>query len=134
MNDELRDRTDETLQTNSFLASILWSIDQGIVVVDRQLRVSTWSHGATELWGLREDEVAGEHFLNLDFGLDVAQLRDPIRNVLAGQAQPPVQLEAHNRRGQAIVCEICFAQFRTHLDDVQGVILVMSSVGAGHEV
>jgi two-component system CheB/CheR fusion protein len=126
MNDELRDRTDEALQANSFLGSILWSIEQGIVVLDRQLRVSTWSHAASELWGIRGDEAQGEHFLNLDFGLPVADLRDPIRNVLAGLEQTPVRLEGHNRRGQAVVCDIVLAQLKTHLDEVEGVIMVMT--------
>jgi two-component system CheB/CheR fusion protein len=127
MNDELRDRTDEALQANSFLGSVLWSIESGIVVVDRQLKVITWSSAATELWGLREEEVRGEHFLNLDFGLPVSGLRDPIRDVLRGESVAPIRLEGHNRRGQPIVCEISFTQLRTHLDEVTGVILVMSA-------
>ena len=128
MNDELRDRTDEALTANSFLGSVLWSIDSGIVVVDRQLRVTTWSAAASELWGLREDEVRGEHFLNLDFGLDAAQLREPIRSVLRGEPVEPLRIAGHNRRGHPIVCEIAFTQLRTHLDEVTGVILVMSPV------
>src|SRR5574337_707657 len=39
MNDELRERTDETLQANAFLGSVLSSIQQGVVVVDRTLRI-----------------------------------------------------------------------------------------------
>src|SRR5262249_54284034 len=114
------------LQANSFLGSVLWSIESGIVVVDRQLKVTTWSAAATELWGLRESEVQGEHFLNLDFGLPVAELRDPMRDALRGETVQPLRLSGHNRRGQPIVCDIAFTQLRTHLDEVTGVILVMS--------
>ena len=59
MNDELRDRTDETLQANSFLGSVLSSIQQGVVVVDRTLRIVVWSRRATDLWGLRDDVGRG---------------------------------------------------------------------------
>jgi two-component system CheB/CheR fusion protein len=131
MNDELRDRTDEALQANSFLGSVLWSIESGIVVVDEQLEVTTWSAAATELWGLRQSEVEGEHFLNLDIGLPVAELRDPIRDVLRGESVAPLRMSGHNRRGQPITCEIAFTQLRTHLDEVRGVILVMSPVASG---
>jgi two-component system CheB/CheR fusion protein len=127
MNDELRDRTDEALHANSFLGSILWSVEQAVVVVDPQLRVTKWSRAATELWGLREDEVEGEHLLNLDIGVPVADLREPIRGVLAGADQPPVTLDGHDRRGNPIRCEVRFAQLRSHLEEVQGVILVMTA-------
>jgi two-component system CheB/CheR fusion protein len=127
MNDELRERTDEALLASSFLGSILWSIQQAVVVVDTQLRVTAWSNAATELWGLREAEVEGEHLLNLNIGLPVGELRDPLRNALAGNAQSPVKLEGHNRRGQSIVCEISFAQLRDHLDEEKGLILVMAA-------
>jgi two-component system CheB/CheR fusion protein len=127
MNDELRDRTDEALHANSFLSSILSSVEQAVIVVDPELRILKWSHAADELWGLREDEVEGLHLLNLDIGVPVAELRDPIRQVLAGTPQEPVLLEGHNRRGQPVRCEVTLTQLRSHLDDLQGVILVMTT-------
>jgi two-component system CheB/CheR fusion protein len=127
MNDELRDRTDEALHANAFLNSILWSIEQAVIVVDTQLRVTAWSTAATELWGLRESEVDGEHFLNLNIGLPVGELRDPLRNALSGNRQEPVTLSGHNRRGQSIDCEITFAQLRDHREEGRGVILVMAA-------
>ena len=127
MNDELRERTDEALHANAFLGSILWSIEQAVVVIDTQLRVTAWSNAATELWGLRENEVDGEHFLNLNIGLPVGELRDPLRNALSGNKQASIALTGHNRRGQAIECEISFAQLRSHLGEAQGVILMMSA-------
>ena len=126
MNDELRDRTDEALHANAFLSSILSSVEQAVIVVDSNLHVTKWSQAASELWGLREDEVDGEHLLNLDIGVPVGELNEPIRRVLAGEAQEPVRLQGHNRRGQAVRCEASFTQLRSHLDDLQGVILVLT--------
>jgi two-component system CheB/CheR fusion protein len=83
-NDELRERTDETLRANSFLASVLSSIHQAVVVVDRDMQILAWSRLATELLGLLNDEVEGDHLLSLDIGLPVDKLRAPLRRVLAG--------------------------------------------------
>lgn len=127
MNDELRDRTDEALHANAFLASILWSIDQAVVVLDTQMRVTAWSAAATELWGLRDVEVDGEYFLNLNIGLPVGDLRDPLRFALGGKQPAPVTLTGHNRRGQPIECEISFAELRDSLNAGKGVILVMNA-------
>ena len=130
MNDELRDRTDEALHANSFMSSILSSVAQA-VVVDPQLRITKWSHAASELWGLREHEVEGHNLLNLDIGIPVAELREPVWGTLAGRDADPVVLEGRDRRGRPVRCEVSFAQLRSHLDEVEGAILVMAAEEAG---
>jgi two-component system, chemotaxis family, CheB/CheR fusion protein len=130
MNDELRERTDEALHANSFLSSILSSVAQAVVVVDAQLRVTKWSHAATDLWGLREDEVEGENVLNLDIGVPVGELREPVWGILAGRDEEPVVLEGHDRRGRPVRCEVSFAQLRSHLGEIHGAILVMAAAEA----
>ena len=95
MNDELRERTDEALRSSVYLGAVLSSIPQTVVVVDRKLLVTAWSANAAELWGLREDEVLGEHVLDLDLGVKFHELREPIRadagrrGARSGRAQGP---------------------------------------------
>ena len=133
MNDELRDRTDETLHANSFLGSVLGSIHQGVVVVDRELRILAWSRPAANLWGLRDDEVEGEHLLNLDIGIPVLRLRDPIRSVLAGSAADLIELDGHDRRGKPVHVRIAFAPLQNRPDGEQpdGAILLVSAERSG---
>jgi two-component system, chemotaxis family, CheB/CheR fusion protein len=133
MNDELRERTDETLQANTFLGSVLSSIQQGVIVVDKTLRVVAWSRRATDLWGLRDDEVEGEHLLNLDIGLPVQRLRDPIRRILGGEAADILELEGHDRRGKPVSVRIAFAplQNRPGADGPDGAILLVSAERSG---
>jgi two-component system CheB/CheR fusion protein len=129
MNDELRERSDETLQANTFLGSVLSSIQQGVVVVDRTLRVVAWSRRAADLWGLRDDEVEGEHVLNLDIGIPVQRLRDPVRRVLAGSTAEELELDGHDRRGKPVRVRIAFAPLRNRPDaeEPDGAILLISS-------
>jgi two-component system CheB/CheR fusion protein len=126
-NDELRDRTDEALHVNAFVTSVLKNIPQAVIVVDRQMHVSSWSENAADAWGLREGEVRGANFLNLDIGLPVAALRDPIRTTLAGADHEPVTLPGHNRRGQPVVCTVAFAQLRASDGSVLGAILLVDA-------
>ena len=131
MNDELRERTDEALRANSFLGSVLAGIHQSVVVVDKQLRVTAWSRAAAELWGLRADEVQGEHLLNLDIGIPVDRLHDSLRAVLAGEEPPSIELDGHNRRGQPVHVVVSFAQLQTHNQEPDGVIVAMSAKRSG---
>jgi two-component system CheB/CheR fusion protein len=133
MNDELRERTDETLQANSFLGAVLSGIQQGVVVVDRTLRIVAWSRRATELWGLRDDEVEGEHLLNLDIGIPVQRLRVPIHHILAGSDADDLELDGHDRRGKPVRVRIAFAplQNRPAAEEPDGAILLVSAERAG---
>jgi two-component system CheB/CheR fusion protein len=133
MNDELRERTDETLRANSFIGSVLASIQQAVVVVDRTLQIIAWNRRASELWGLRDDEAEGAHLLNLDIGIPVARLRDPIRQVLAGDQPEQLLVEGHDRRGKAARFSVSFAPLRAQIDgaELDGAILLVDAERVG---
>jgi two-component system CheB/CheR fusion protein len=127
INDELQQRTDELNDTNAYLEGILGSLSAAVVTLDRELGVRGWNQGARDLWGLIEDEVHGKHFLNLDIGLPVEQLRAPIRKVLAGEGQQQFVLPAVNRRGRHIQARITVTPLGAD-DEIRGAILMMEEV------
>ena len=98
----------------------------GVVVVDKDLRVQTWNRKAEDLWGIRFDEVQGQHFMNLDISLDVGQLKQPIRACLAGESDgQEVVHDTVNRRGKRILCKITLVPLQSRMDGTQGAILMM---------
>jgi two-component system, chemotaxis family, CheB/CheR fusion protein len=102
-NEQLRARTDELNQVNAFNEAILTSLNDAVIGVDPDLRVTMWNRRAEDMWGLRAAEVKGKHLLNLDIGLPVHQLHAPIRAIFNGEAEmQEVMLPATNRRGKAI--------------------------------
>ena len=127
INDELRRRSDELNDVNDFMEAVLGSLSGGVVVLDTELRVEVWNEKATDLWGVRDEEVRGMHFMMLDIGLPVQALAKPIRACLSGEAESEVlSLEAINRRGKPITCEVtCTPMRRANGDDVRGVIVLM---------
>src|SRR5262245_62643373 len=42
------------------------------------------------------------HLLNLDIGIPVQRLRDPIRRVLGGSQGEEIELDGHDRRGKPV--------------------------------
>jgi two-component system CheB/CheR fusion protein len=127
INDELRQRTTELNEINNFLEAILRSLNSAVVVVDRDVRIQVWNRYAQELWGLRPDEVEGEHLMNLDIGLPVERLHQPIRAGLAGEAPQPIAMPAVNRRGRAIDCVVRVTPLVGTDDEIIGVILLMDA-------
>jgi two-component system, chemotaxis family, CheB/CheR fusion protein len=126
INDMINLRTAELNAANAFLQSVLASLDAGVVVVDREQVVTAWNDGAAELWGVRAEEVRGHHFMNVDIGLPVEQLRQPIRDILAGASTANLTLPATNRRGRAVECAVTVTPLLNSADgDVHGAIIFM---------
>jgi two-component system CheB/CheR fusion protein len=128
-NTELRVRSDELNTANAFLHSILTGLEVTVIVVDPKLQVLAWNHRAEDLWGLRAGEVQGRHLMNLDIGLPVEQLRQPIRAVLAGETErAELTLDCRNRRGRAVRCPIRCTQLTGANGETLGAILLMEEV------
>ena len=129
VNDEPQRRSEDLNQTNYSLESILASLKSGVVVLDRDLRVQIWNHKTEDYWGVSAHETIGQHFLNLDIGLPVEQLRLCIRNCLQGISDPAneVTLTAVDRRGRSLQCQVSCTPLMGDEQDVQGVILLMEA-------
>ncbi|MHB1006299.1 MAG: CheR family methyltransferase [Chloroflexota bacterium] len=132
MNVELQGRTDDLNRATSFRDSILASLGVGVAVLDRELRVEVWNRKAADLWGLREDEVVGQYFYNLDIGLPVDQLRTTIRACLLGDGERQVvSVPAIDRRGRSGPCRVVCGPLIGAGREVQGVILLMEASDDG---
>ena len=125
INDELSKRTGELDEVNAYLESILSSFRGGVAVLDQELRVRVWNHLSEDLWGLRPDEAQGQHFLNLDIGLPVGDLRDMLQKALAGtDGTMDRLLGAVNRRGRAINVRVACSSLRGTHGEVRGVFVL----------
>ena len=126
MNEELRQRSDELNQVNTFLESILTSLRAGVVVLSRDLQILIWNRKAEDMWGLRFDEVFSKQLISLDIGLPIEPLIQPLRAIITGESENyEVVLNAINRRGRAIGCEVICTPLQTSGSHIQGVILLM---------
>ena len=132
-NEALRDRQDEVERLNRFMAAVLGSMNSGVAVVDGDMQILAWNTRAEDLWGVRTDEAVGEHLMNLDIGLPVEQLRQPIRSSLASDNGSPavLTLDAVNRPGRALQVQVTLTHIRDHGEAAPAAMLVMDVVENG---
>jgi len=85
-----------------------------------------WNRRAEDLWGVRADEAVGAPFLSLDIGLPVAELGQPIREVMSGQ-RPGIETTttATTRKGRSIKCRVSVTPLTVAQGGAPGVILLM---------
>jgi two-component system CheB/CheR fusion protein len=126
INDELGLRTAELHQLNAFLESIWAGLGGAVVVLDSDLRVLVWNHGSEDLWGVRQEEVQGQHFLNLDIGLPVDQVQSALRQAMSsGDGARSMIVDATNRRGRPLRCRVTCSPLVDSDKGVRGVIVVV---------
>jgi two-component system CheB/CheR fusion protein len=131
-NEELRERTTEISSLNHFMESILGSLGAAVVVINRDMIVQVWNRQAEDLWGLREDEVLGEHFLNLDSGLPTDRLKTVVREVIfEGSPRGELVLDAVNRRGRRVELRVSATPLLAGNDEPSGALLLMEQQDAG---
>ncbi|HEY2766232.1 MAG TPA: CheR family methyltransferase [Pseudonocardiaceae bacterium] len=135
INDELRDRTADLDEANEFLEAILTSLQAGVTVIGQDMTIQVWNRRAEDLWGLRQDEAVGQHFLNLDIGLPTDQLRPIIRQTLGGDDGPhELQVKAVNRRGRTINVRVLCTPLHSARPDARGALLVIEQQQDGYHV
>ena len=126
INDELAQRTTELNQLTAFLESIWAGLGGAVAVLDPDLKVLVWNRGSEDLWGVRQEEVQGQQFLNLDIGLPLDKVRPALRASMSGDdGTQTVLVEATNRRGKRINVRVSCSPLVGDHQDIHGVILVV---------
>ncbi|WP_139558729.1 PAS domain S-box protein [Methylotetracoccus oryzae] len=81
LNEELRHKSLELSQTNTTLGNIQNSINAGLVVVDREGRITRFNAMAVRIFGMVEGDI-GQHICGVPCHLDLPHLRDRIEEVI----------------------------------------------------
>lgn len=130
INEALRDRSVELDRAQTFLDSLVNSVNHGLVVVDREMRVVVWNRGCEELWGLRADETTGAPLASLDIGLPLAEVKPLIGKAFVdSDTTGEVVVDAVNRRGRHTRVRVTCTAFRAAEGTVNGALLLMEVLG-----
>ncbi|CAN5379207.1 PAS domain S-box protein [soil metagenome] len=129
MNEELRERSTDLNRANAFFESILACLQDAVIVLDRDSVVLAWNQPSEDLWGLCAQEVQGKHLMNLDIGLPLGQFREPIRACFEGGESQKIAVDAVNRQGKPVRCNLMFAPLLGHEGEQSGVIILTDCNG-----
>ncbi|MBD0860374.1 PAS domain S-box protein [Gordonia sp. zg691] len=137
INSTLGERTVELSDAREFFDSIINSAEIGIIVVDRDMRITVWNLASEEMWGVSAAETTGQPLLGLDIGLPTEDLRPMVGNAFVDPSYTDSrELDAINRRGRTVRIRIRCSPFRSRNHAIRGAMLVVESVesveAAGH--
>jgi two-component system CheB/CheR fusion protein len=131
-NETLRDRQDEVERLNRFMGAVLGGMSAGITVIDQDMKVLAWNSRSEDLWGLRADEVLGEHLFNLDVGLPVEHLRQPLLRQFNDSPEAPqtLELDAVDRRGRSLRARVTINLIQEDGSEPPAAMLVVDVLSA----
>ncbi len=124
INAEQRELTNELNSANSFLNATLACMSSAVIVLDLSYKILVWNPRAEDMWGLRQDEVTGQPLFNLDIGLPVLELKDPLM-ALDDRDRKQLSFDARNRRGKTVKCEVTLSKLLDPKKHFEGYILLM---------
>ena len=129
INETLRERSLELDDAKKFLDSLINSVQLGMVVVDREMRVVVWNRGCEDLWGLRAEETTGTSLTGLDIGLPMETLRPLIGSAFVDpDSLGETLVDAVNRRGRPARVRVTCTAFRSSEGVVSGALLLMEVI------
>jgi two-component system CheB/CheR fusion protein len=130
VNQELRKRGADLTRSNVFLSGILRTVPLGVVVMNDDLHVELWNDVAADMWGVRQTEVKGKHFLGLEIGLPVQQLRQPLLQLRhAPDTVSETIIQATNRHGRPMKVRVLCSSVGGAAAGGHGEILLMQESG-----
>jgi two-component system CheB/CheR fusion protein len=90
LNQQLRIRSDELERLNTDLENIQSSLSQGMVIVDRQLRVTRFSPLAVRVFGLVDSDI-GQPLIGVPTTVPLPDLRDALVAVVHGEERRSIE-------------------------------------------
>jgi len=132
MNDDMRQRSSELNRALLMTDGVLSSLEMAVIVVDRAMRVLSWNERASEMWGLTAAEVDSRVLTDLDVGLPVAELEEPIARCLRGDGSR-LTVQATNRRGRSLTCTVSCSPLVDRDGVLQGVVLIIEATNGSED-
>ncbi|SNQ62830.1 CheR family methyltransferase [Candidatus Methanoperedens nitratireducens] len=83
-NEELRSTAEQLNSINMYNKTIVQSMNQSLIVLNRNGIITTWNPAAELLWGLKEEDTVGKSIFSFspELGIKVEVLRQKIRQVV----------------------------------------------------
>jgi two-component system CheB/CheR fusion protein len=125
INDTMHEQGIELDDVKRFLASLVNSVHQGLLIVDRETNVVAWNTGCEELWGLRSAEVIGQPLASLDIGLPMTQVKPLLGEAFVdSDVTGEAVIDAVNRRGKPARIRVTCQSFVSN-NSITGALLLL---------
>lgn len=122
LNQQLRSRSDELEHLNTDLENIQSSLNQGMVIVDRELRITRFSPLAVRVFGLVDSDI-GQPLIGVPTTVPLPDLREALLVVISGEERRSLEATSEEVSYLAQVMP-----YRDRLGQCLGAIITLTDV------
>ncbi|MCZ3374300.1 MULTISPECIES: sensor histidine kinase [Methanobacterium] len=127
-NYNLEDQIEERMAEVKRLANIVESSDDAIIGMDLNFRISSWNHGAVEMYGYSSGEIIGKHiFILMEPEEQVNNLR-LIERAKNGESIEHVELECLKKDGSHFYLSITFSPIKNDKGNIVGISSISKDI------
>ncbi len=127
--EELARLADETLVRETFIRNVVESIRDGIVVLDREGRISDWNHAMEERYGISAGDVRGMPVLVVFPTLKAERFEEVLPRILRENKDVALEgFEYETRDRRRVTVNIKGSPLRTPTGEVIGAVLTLEDV------
>jgi two-component system CheB/CheR fusion protein len=123
LNEELADRNQELAEVNNDLMNLLAAIDVAVIMLDSQLRIRRFNHGAQKVLGLAGNDV-GRPLRDLKAALVMEGLEPLIAGVIDDLEVR--ELEVQDRHGGTYLMRV--RPYKTSDNRIEGAVMVLLDI------
>jgi len=125
LNNELESRTAELNRVDGRHQSIINSLEQGVVVLDRDNVIRIWNRAAERMWGFQAEHALGHDFFSLP-NSTISQLpRAPFARILNGALHEDISEQVHLAAGTQVgLARLRLTPLKEATGEVTGVVAI----------
>lgn len=130
-NEELRNMTEQLNSISIYNKTIVQSMDQSLIVLNRNGIITTWNPAAELMWGLNEEDTVGKSIFNFspELGIKVEEFRQKIRQVIENRTTySESALERVLPSGEKRVIDLTITPLIDVMDKSAGTVLLSHDV------
>ena len=127
-NCNLEDQIEERVAEVKRLANIVESSDDAIIGMDLNFKISSWNHGAVEMYGYSSDEIIGKHIsVLMEPDEEVSNFR-LIRRAENGESIEHVEVKRLKKGGSHFYASITFSPIRNEEGNIVGISSISKDI------
>jgi len=125
---------DEVRRTKEYLQDIIDSASELVLVVDKDLKITTWNKTAENITGYKSREVIGKSLKSLDLFDKLDSVFDYLKDINKNKAIPFYELILRTKTGARKILKVTYSSLQTETEHKKSILIIGEDITQDSEI
>lgn len=125
---------EEVRKTKEYLQDIINSTSELILVVDKDLKITTWNKTAENITGFKSKEVIGKSIKSLDLFEDINSISDYLGDIKKSKTIPFYELFLKTKTGAKKILKVTYSSLQTETEHKKSILIMGKDITEDSEI